>query len=120
MLCEGLRTSAPPELATRTGAGVGKPPVKEPAGCGHGLGSQALWGFGVWRGAVGGKAMRSDGMICGDDREFLARVLWLSGADLALRRQLRLNLGFAGEARAWFAVAGGEPAKSSNSFFGLR
>ncbi len=64
--------------------------------------------------------MRSDGMICGDDREFLALVLWLSGADLGLRRQLRLDFGFAGEAWACFAVAGGEPAKSSDSFFGLR
>ncbi len=33
---------------------------------------------------------------------------------------MRLDFGFAGEARACFAVAGGEPAESSNSFFGLR
>lgn len=51
------------DAATHTGAGVGKPPEKEPAG-GRALSvPQTLWGFGSWRRYVEVEPMRSGAVI---------------------------------------------------------
>ena len=62
------------DAATRPGAGVGKPPGKEPAG-GRALSvQQTLWGFGGWRRGFGVEPMRSGATADVSGRHVLAGV----------------------------------------------
>ncbi len=79
-LCEGLRTPARHGRSHTHWAGVGKPPVKEPAGGLAPMVQQALWGFGVWRWGVGVKQRRSGAAVGVSGR----RVLVLPGANSAM------------------------------------
>src|SRR6266481_1981608 len=108
-VCEGFRMTAHRDDLACTGAGVRKPPGKEPAGDEMQTVTRALWGFdrgvdgGRWGRERGGQVMPGAGG---------SRALFRSDEDV-LRGQLRRGKGCRVAVWSSVAVAGWRPARNA-------